>query len=719
MNRSTSFDLRALCAETRVPAEGTIARHWYRAKGYDAHKDDENVIARAYAIGSLFTEHEKVIYDNDRIAGSQRGLFAPLTKEQVQWADAVCAPYPERGFHTNYDHYAANYARFLSRGVDGIIGDINASLAKYKDDAEKTAFLTAARITMEAFSDMVAGYADACRKKAEACNTPDEQAHFFAMAGVCDSVAHHAPTTFREALQLVWLNYLSFNYEGRYAMAFGRMDQYLYPFYVADIEAGRTTEEEAICDLASVFIKIGERRTFFGGDDVSNIAIGGVRPEDGSDATNALSYHILEAVRRCFIPGPNLSARLHKHTTPEFIDACLAVIGTGLGYPALMNDDVNIPALHRMGYSLEDCRDYCMVGCIENFIQGKQPAWSDGRFNTPVYLEYALNNGCSLLDGVKRGIETGEPDSFATMEDFMAAFTEQLRVGAKAYVENFNRANFIPDSENHQSPYLSCFCDGCIESGIDINRGGAKYKSAHGACGMGIATVADSLAAIEKLVFTEHKLTLGKLRDALAADFAGYEDIRRMLIDAPKYGNDDDLADKYAVWFVDVQADLFDSCRLPDGGRYYIAIASNTQNIGAGREVGATPDGRGRGMPVSDAASPMHGMDRSGPTAAALSLCKPDYTRVACGTVVNQKYTPNMFRDAEKRAKLGAVIRSYFLMGGQELQINCVSKDTLRDAQANPAEYDSLVVRVSGFSAYYTKLDRAVQDDILARTEHM
>jgi len=711
------FDLSALKAEIQAPAPGCKAVSIYRAEGYSKYPNEENVIARAYAIRSLFTTHKKFLYDNDRFAGSLRGVFAEVSEDEITAAQQICALYPERNFQTNSDHYGANYSHFLTRGIGGTLEDIDASLVRYADDAEKTSFLRAARIAMEGFSEMILGYAGEAEKKALAADG-DDKLRFAGIAARCRRVAHEVPQSFADALQLVWFTYIAFAYEGRYAMAFGRLDQYLYPFFARDIASGVLTEEEATDDLASVFIKIGERRSLGGGDDVSNIAIGGVKPEDGSDATNALSFCILRAVRRCFIPGPNLSARIHKDTPKEFLDACLEVIGTGLGYPALMNDDVNIPALHRMGYSIEDCRDYCMVGCIENFIQGKQPPWSDGRFNTPVYLEYALNNGCSLLDGVKRGIETGDPDSFATMDDFMEAFTAQLRVGAKNYVESFNRVNTVADSINHQSPFLSCFCDDCIERGIDINRGGAKYPTAHGACGMGIATVADSLAAIETLVYRDKVLTLGELRDALAANFEGYDDLRKKLIDAPKYGNNDDIADKYAIWFVEAQADLFDSYRTPDGGRYYIAIASNTQNIGAGREVGATPDGRGAGLPVSDAASPMRGMDRSGPTAAALSLCKPDYTRVACGTVVNQKYTPDMFGNAEKRAKLGAVIRSYFLMGGQELQINCVSKDTLRDAQAHPENYASLVVRVSGFSAYYTKLDRAVQEDILARTEH-
>ena len=709
----------ALRAEMSAPPVGVCARLCDRAAGYRAHADEENVIARAYAIASLFRRHRPFLYQNDRIAGSQRGMFAAVSEAECAEAQNICAPYPERYFHTNYDHYAPNYAHFLARGIDGVLADIDASLAKYASDPEKTAFLRGARISMEGFSAMIENYAAEARRMADAAADAEARARFLDIAQNCETAAHKVPETFRQALQLVWLTYISFRCEGRYAMAFGRLDQYLYPFYEKDKEASRTDAESATADLTAALLKIGEHPILFGGDDVVNIAIGGVKPEDGSDAANELSYCILEAVRRCNIPGPNLSARLHNGTTETFLDACLSVIGTGLGYPALMNDEVNIPALARMGYALEDCRNYCMVGCIENFIQGKQPAWSDGRFNTPVYLEYALNNGCSLLDGAKRGIEMGEPDSFATMDAFMDAFTEQLKAGAKAYTANFNAVNTVPDSENQQSPYLSCYCDGCIESGIDINRGGAQYKSAHGACGMGIATVADSLAAIEQLVYTEHRLTLGQVRDALAADFAGYEDIRRMMLAVPKYGNDNPLPDKYAKWFVDVQADIFDGYRTPDGGRYYIAIASNTQNISAGREVGATPDGRGKGMPLSDAASPMHGMDTNGPTAAILSLGKPDYTRVACGTVVNQKYTPDLFATPEKRKKLGAVIRSYFRLGGQEVQINCVSKATLRDAQLHPDQYGNLVVRVSGFSAYYTRLDRAVQDDILARTEHM
>ena len=248
--------------------------------------------------------------------------------------------------------------------------------------------------------------------------------------------------------------------------------------------------------------------------------------------------------------------------------------------------------------------------------------------------------------------------------------------------------------------------------------GGAKYPAAHGACAMGVGTVADSLAAIEKLVFTDKVMTLAEMRDILNADFVGYEKEQKMMLDCPKYGNNDDFVDKWAVWFVEKHAEIFDKYRTFSGGPVYIAIASNTSNIPAGGEIGATPDGRKSQEPLSDAASPMHGVDFNGPTAALLSLSKPDYSYSATGTVVNQKYPPIMFTDDEKRKKLGALIRVYFNRGGQEIQINSVSRDILYDAMYNPDNYKSLVVRVSGFSAFYTTLGWSVQNDILKRTEH-
>jgi formate C-acetyltransferase len=515
----------------------------------------------------------------------------------------------------------------------------------------------------------------------------------------------------------VWFAHICYLYQGLYAMALGRIDQYLYPFFKNDIEKGIITEAEGQLMLENVFMKIGEYRTLYGGDDVCNICIGGVT-KSGGNAVNELTYAVLYAVGNCNIPGPNLSARIGEKTPDRFLCESLKVIGTGLGYPALMNNDIHVKALKRMGYAEEDCNDFCMVGCIENFIPGKQPPWSDGRFDVPKYLEYTLNRGRCILTNNLNGIDTGDPCEFKSMDEFMQAYEKQIANAASEYVSQIFAENSRYNNANYTNPFMSCLSSGCIEKGLDICDGGSVYPSAHGAGCMGIATVADSLAAIEKVVYTDKAVDMKTLLEALKADFEGYDKIHTLLLAAPKYGNNDELCDKYAVWYVNYLAKLFDSYKMPDGGHFYIAIASNTQNISAGNACAATADGRRAHAPLSDAASPTYGMDRNGPTATVQSLIKPDYTKVACGTVVNQKFSPVMFKGDENISKLASLIRVYFNNGGQEMQINAVSRSILTDAMNNPEKYASLVVRVSGFSAYYTKLDKSIQKDILNRTEH-
>jgi formate C-acetyltransferase len=440
--------------------------------------------------------------------------------------------------------------------------------------------------------------------------------------------------------------------------------------------------------------------------------------KNGGNAVNELTYIILEAVKNCAVPGPNLSARISEKNPDEFLDECLKVIGTGIGYPALMNDEVNIAALLRYGYSIEDCRDYCMVGCIENFIQGKQPPWSDSRYNSPKFIDMTLNNGTDTMTGNKTGVETGDISKFDTMEKFLGALKIQMEYGLAEHMRLFNNEAGRYDKIMYSQPYLSCYCRDCIGRGLDIRDGGAVYPSAHSPCCMGIGTFADSLAAIEKTVYKDKTITLERLRDILSENFEGNEKLREILKKAPKYGNDDEDADKYARWFVDAHYEIYSKYNTYDGGGVYVAIASNTANIPAGAEVAATPDGRGRGEPLSDASSPTHGMDKSGLTAVMLSCSKPDFTKSACGTVLNLKFESGML-EGENRQKVLALLRVYFKRGGQETQINCVSKKTLEDASANPENYKNLVVRVSGFSAYYTALDKSVQKDILERTEYV
>lgn len=705
-----------------VPLSGKPATQYFMYLGYSEHFDDEVPTARAHAIESLFTRHKPFVYKNDLIVGSIRGKVSDdpeLTDAMLARASAIVGSYGSNHFWTNADHFAPDYKTFLDDGVGGTLEKIERSNEAHKNDTDakkKLTFLRAAEISMRAFGKMIYRYGEAAEVMAEYVSEQTGKANFTEIARICKKISHNPPETFREALQLVWLTHVAFLYEGRYAMALGRLDQYLYPYYRRDIDAGRLTRDEALELVECTLIKIGESR-LFGGDDVVNIAIGG-RDRDGSGAVNELSYIILEAVKNCNIPGPNLSARLYDGIPDDFLDLCLQSIGTGLGYPALMNDEVNIPALHRHGYTIEDSRDYCMVGCIENFIQGKQPPWSDSRYNSSKFIELALNNGRCMLTGVQMGPQTGDPSELDSMEKLIAALKKQMEFGAAEYIARFRNENDCYNRVHYTQPFLSCFCRCCIERGLDINDGGALYPSAHGAGCMGIGTFADSLAAIEHAVYGKKFVTLAELRDALAANFEGFEELRQILLAAPKYSNDDDFVDKYAVWFVDVHDEIFSKFRTPDGGPIYTAIASNISNIPAGAEIAATPDGRLRGEPISDAASPMHGMDKNGPTAVILSVSKPDYTKVSCGTVVNQKYSPEMFKNDELRAKLLAMIKTYMSRGGQEIQINSVSREMLIDAMHHPEKYQNLVVRVSGFSAHYVTLDRRVQEDILKRTEH-
>ena len=691
---------------------GVFCPSYFRAIGYRTGAHTSFAGRRADGIFSLFTEPAPHIYGHDLIVGSQRPLFVPLTEQQVGEANACVAAYPERWFGTNKDHYAPDFATALRVGVVGLLEEIAQSEQSHAADADALDFLDAMRHTLHALQARLLAHA----KQARALMGTDgyDNARLAFIAENCEQAATGVPETFAQGLQLVWMIHSCFLYEGRYAMALGRIDQYLYDLYARDVENGLLDDERATELLENALVKICENRFYFGGDDVVNICIGGV-DADGKDAVNALSYCVLHAVRNINMPGPNLSARISPDTPDAFLDECLKVIGTGLGYPALMNDTVNMAALRRYGYDEVDIRNYCMVGCIENFITGMQPPWSDGRFDTPRFLEYVLFDGQGYDKG-RQGIQTAPLADITTMEQFMACLEQQIDAGVKEYVNGFLSYNKVADPQNYTSPFLSCFCRDCIARAKDINMGGSVYPSVHGAALMGVGTMSDSLSAIEKVIFIDKAATLETLAEALKANFEGYEDLRELLLAAPKYGNNDDFVDKYAVWFTSYLSDQFDKYRTPDGGGIYTAMAANTSNIWAGMQIGATPDGRRAGEPLSDAASPTYGRDRKGATSTLQSVSKPDYARCACGTVVNQKYSPAMFADG-KREKLLALIRVYFAKGGQEIQINATSAEVLRDAMEHPEQYASLVVRVSGFSAFYVTLGKEVQEDILSRTQ--
>ena len=690
--------------ELNHPPCGAYAPYYFRYLGYQKDPSASISLLRAEGIYSLFTETKPVILESEWLAGNKKSLFCEEDPLVLKYAKSISDRVPQRGFSTNKDHYAPNYAHVLQTGIPGLIAEIDESISVHSESAKKIETLLAMKKTLNGFLGMIENY---MRKAESLKNDPAYDANRLRfIAKNCRALLVGPPQGFAEALQLVWFCHLAFLMEERYAMALGRMDQYLYPFYQADVEKGALTPDTAIELLENLFIKLQ--------GDVVNICIGG-RSKDGKCQVNELSRCILRAVRSCNVPGPNLSLRYTQNTPDDFLDECLESIGTGLGYPAIMNDDVNIAALKRYGYADDDVYDYCMVGCIENFITGRQPPWSDGRFDTPRFFDYIFNNGISTTNE-SVGLKLCPLEEITSMSDFMKVYEEQLAFGAKEYYARFNLRNTAIDQAFFSEPFLSCFCHDCIGRGLDINNGGSLYPSVHGVALMGIGTVCDSLAAIEKVVFTDHTATLAELRDAMNANFEGYDELREKLLSAPKYGNNNDFVDKYAVWFIDYLSGLFDQYKTRDGGGIYVAAAANISNIHAGKIINATPDGRRRGEPLSDAASPTYGKDTRGATATVNSLSKPDYTKVACGSVVNQKFSPSMF-GAEKRKKLMALMKSYFKKGGQELQINATSREVLLDAMEHPEKYQNLVVRVSGFSAFYVTLQRDVQLDILNRTQ--
>lgn len=699
---STATDLRR---EVNEIPKGVYAPYYFRYMGFREAMAEPAPIFRASAIKSLFENTTPYIFVNDLIAGNTRGLYVEENPILLEYASDFVKNMGKRNFRTNADHFAPDYRDILVPGIKGLRKKIEASLKKYGNDEKKTYMLSAMKLTVDAFWKMIENYMLKAQSLKNDSRYNAERLDF--IAENCRVLLEGPPETFAQALQLVWFCHTAFMLEERLAMALGRIDQYLYPFYKSDIENGILTKEDAICLLENTFTKIPT-------NDATNICIGGM-DTDGNCQVNELSYCVLEAVKRGQTPGTNLSARITQNVPDKFLEECLKSIGTGLGYPALMNDEVNIAALSRYGYDKEDVYNYSMVGCIENFITGKQPPWSDNRFDTPRFFDYVFNNGISEFNK-SAGINTGDVEDIKSMDEFMEKFKQQLAAGAKEYYAAFSFRNNSINQDFYPEPFLSCFCDDCIERGMDINNGGTKYPSVHAPGLMGIGTVADSLAAVEKVVFTDKEATLSELRDAMNCNFEGYEELHKKLLKAPKYGNNDDFVDKYAVWFLDYLSSLFTSFKTRDGGRFYVAMASNINNVFAGEITSATPDGRKRGEPYSDAASPTFGKDLSGVTSTLISVAKPDYTKVACGSVVNQKFTPSAFEGVNLQ-KLLTLVKTYFKLGGQEIQINATSRDDLIAALENPEQYKSLVVRVSGYSDYYVRLKKGVQLDILSRTQ--
>lgn len=626
-------------------------------------------------------------------------------------------------------HITVDYERVLKKGFLGLKGEIEAELETVDFGAtgglKKHYLLQAMSSGCDAAIHFAERYADEAERLAMEEGDPDRVAELEEIAAVCRHVPAHPARSFREALQSFWFVHLMLNLEtNSYAIGPGRFDQYLYPYYRADIDAGHLTPDQAWKLLACLWIKFNELTVVKEGgtakasttyNDFQNLNLAG-QTRDGRDATNELSYLCLDVTGTLQLPQPQISVLISEKTPDQFLKTASQVISLGFGMPSVFNEDEKTAALLHKGKSLEDARQGGINGCVELVVQGKDMMASSGYINLPKCLELALNNGVNPLTGSQLGSKTGDPSQLETFDQLMQAFRQHVGhgIGRKVVYDGIARqayAEFCP------VPFTSLFVSDCMEKGLDFHSGGAHYNLPL-MCGVGTGTMADSLATLKKVIYEDQVVTLPDLVQILNDNFQGHEQLRQLLLNrVPKWGNGDDYVDNLAQQVVDIFIEELEKHSNEQGQPYSANMIPTTTHIWFGDLTGATPDGRLANTPQSDGISPVHGMDRKGPTAVLLSMSRLDHERCS-GTLLNMKFHPSALRSEDDQGKFSNLIRTYFKLGGHHIQFNVLSAETLLAAQQQPEDYQNLIVRVAGYSDYFVRLSKDTQDEIIARTEH-
>jgi pyruvate formate-lyase/glycerol dehydratase family glycyl radical enzyme len=702
---------------------------WYPEYAVDQDIDPEQ-LEELLAEGGTKKEVEEILeYFKDRCL--QKSFLSRISEDEARIIDEVCDDGAwvycakavlniDRGYH------AVNYEKAIQKGFAGVLKEIGKELAATSvlDEAsyQKVNFLKGLKIVLEAGVQYAQRYAALARELAAKSPGPRRD-ELERLAEICAWVPAKPARNFYEALQTCAFLHILMLLETRGQESFGRMDQYLYPYYQKDLAGGRITKEEAIDLLECFRVKMSTLRLFDGpifNELVSgeaqyhNITVGGQTPA-GEDATNELSYLFLEAASRTRTPHPTLSIRYHKRIAEDFMLRGLALVRLGLGYPAFFNDHSAIPWLLQQGVSLEEARGYCLSGCVHHTIPGQSSPLEALFINLPKCLELALHDGFDPRTGKQLGPPTGKFEDFATFEELVKAFHSQVKYfshqgAAIINEERVARTGIAP------TLLASAFIEDCIHRGKSCLGDGARYILL-GQVAVGMIDVADSLAAVKKYVFEEASIGQKELLEALTANFEGKEKLRKMLGSGPKYGNDDDYVDSLAVdlydWWRKMAADI----DAPYGIKYHPAPYSISVHGAAGKRVGALPNGRLAHTALADGAvSPCAGADTRGPTAVLNSAGKINQPPFF-GTLLNMKFHPSSLKTPEDLKKLLALIKTYFDYGGKHVQFNVVDSKTLRDAQANPDRHRNLIVRVAGYSALFNELHRSIQDEIISRTE--
>ncbi|ELY5872419.1 formate C-acetyltransferase/glycerol dehydratase family glycyl radical enzyme [Cronobacter sakazakii] len=644
-------------------------------------------------------------------------------------------------------HLAVNFPLLLEKGLDGLRAKVAERRARLlltdQGDLHKEQFLKAIDITFSALSEHILRYAALASKMAQEESRPARRDELLAIAANCEHIAHKPPASFWQALQLCYFVQLVLQIESNgHSVSFGRLDQYLYPWYRRDVELEQTLERErAIELLQSCWLKLLEVNKIRSGSHskasagsplYQNVTIGGQRLLNGEpvDAVNPLSWAVLESCGRLRSTQPNLSVRYHAGMSNEFLDACVQVIRCGFGMPAFNNDEIVIDEFIKLGVSREDAYDYAAIGCIETAVGGKWGYRCTGMsfINFARVMLAALEGGRDATTGKvflpqEKALSAG---NFSHFSEVMDAWDNQIRYYTRKSIEIECVVDTVLE-ENAHDILCSALIDDCIERGKSIKQGGAKYDWVSG-LQVGIANLGNSLAAVRRLVFEQGVVTQPQLAQALNNDFEGLtgEQLRQRLINsAPKYGNDDDdvdllLARAYQTYIDELKH--YHNTRFgrgPIGGTYYAGTSSISANVPFGAATMATPDGRKARTPLAEGASPASGTDRLGPTAVINSVGKLPVAKILGGVLLNQKLNPSTLDNLRDRQKLMQMLRTFFeVHKGWHVQYNIVSRETLLDAKAHPDKYRDLVVRVAGYSAFFTALSPDAQDDIIARTEH-
>ena len=677
------------------------------------------------------------VCDYWKTRAAKESFYAYLGEEKVKWLYErneegawIYAASTEAQSFKGWN--VPDVTRVLERGFIGLIADIDKALANLfvenEDTFRKKTFLQALRMTLVSGIKFANRYSVLAKELAEKTEDPQRKQELLTISEACAQVPEHPARTFQEALQSMFFCHLLTYFESRTnQMGYGRVDQYLYPYYKKDVESGLIDKEYATQLLECFRVKLMGRRNLWNWTQrkaltseahFHNCLLGGQTP-DGRDAVNELSFLWLDAAERVRTPHPTLSVRWHPNLDMKFAMRAVEVVSKGMGFPAWFNDTPHIEYMLERGATLHEARDYSVGGCVLATITGKTGVTWPSVMNFGKILELAMHDGMDPRTQKQFGPHTGKFEDFKSYDEFVDAVKTQIMFFIRESV-NFVQQAMIYRSQVLPDLFSSCLFDDCIEKGLSIQFGGAKYPfNNQYVIPVGVVDVANSLYAVQKVIFEEKSVGQKELMDALAANFEGYEAVQAKLLAVPKYGNDDDGVDYVVSGLYSWLCDEVQAMKSLMGGHYEVAPHSIAFHANMGRAVGATPDGRKAGVSLADGAvSPRQGTDTRGPAAVIRSAGKIDHTRIH-GTLFNMKFMPSALKNDDGRLKLYNLIETFFgSYEGKHLQFNVVDKETLLDAKAHPENHRDLIVRVAGYSALWNELNSRVHDELIARTEN-